>query len=146
MILRDRNHPSIVIWSVGNEIPERGDSIGLKITKQLVAAIRKNDTSRPITAAINPWLYSKPQHTWEYAYPIFEEMYIAGNNYNWQEWEKYHQKYPEKPVLITESYPVEMNTVWSIIEKYPWAIGDFVWTSMDYLGEAGVGTSCPINV
>ena len=141
MILRDRNHPSIVIWSIGNEIPERGDSIGLEITKQLVAEIRKNDLSRPITAAINPWLYSTPRHPWEYAYPIFEKLDIAGNNYNWQEWEKYHQKYPEKPIMITESYPVEMNTVWEIIEKYPWAIGDFVWTAMDYLGEAGVGTS-----
>lgn len=141
MILRDRNHPSIVIWSVGNEIPERGDAIGLEITKQLVAAIHKNDLSRPITAAINPWLYSLPKHPWEYAYPIFDELDIAGNNYNWQEWDKYHQKYPEKPVMITESYPVEMNTVWTIIEKYPWAIGDFVWTAVDYLGEAGVGTS-----
>lgn len=141
MILRDRNHPSIVIWSVGNEIPERGDAIGLEITKQLVAGIRKNDSSRPITAAINPWLYSTPKHPWEYAYPIFEELDIASNNYNWQEWEKYHQKYPEKPVMITESYPVEMNTVWEIIEKNPWTIGDFVWTAVDYLGEAGVGTS-----
>jgi beta-galactosidase len=51
MILRDRNHPSVFIWSIGNEIPEQGDSTGVIIAKELASIVRAVDTTRPITSA-----------------------------------------------------------------------------------------------
>ncbi len=56
MVLRDRNHPSVFIWSIGNEIPEQGDSTGVTLSKELAAIVRNLDMTRPITAACNhPW-------------------------------------------------------------------------------------------
>jgi beta-galactosidase len=56
MVLRDRNHPSVFIWSIGNEIPEQGDSTGVLIARELAAIVKNLDTTRPITSACNhPW-------------------------------------------------------------------------------------------
>ena len=61
MILRDRNHPSVIMWSIGNEIYEAPDSAGYRIAKQLAEEVHKLDPTRPITAAIAylPALYKK---------------------------------------------------------------------------------------
>ena len=52
MIYRDRNHPSVILWSIGNEINERADSLGFAIRKQLVKEVHALDTTRPVTEAI----------------------------------------------------------------------------------------------
>src|SRR5207249_357800 len=64
MLLRDRNHPSVIIWSIGNEIPERVDSSGLRITKQLVDRVRALDPSRPITEA-HCKFWDHPDYKWD---------------------------------------------------------------------------------
>ncbi|MDP2890843.1 MAG: glycoside hydrolase family 2 TIM barrel-domain containing protein [Bacteroidota bacterium] len=140
MILRDRNHPSVIIWSIGNEIKERADSAGLLITKNLSNIIKSLDTTRPITAAICSF-WDNPGKTWEYAQPALELQDVAGYNYLWREYENDHKKYPERMMIGTESLAKEAFENWQMVEKHPYILGDFIWTSMDYLGEAGIGHS-----
>jgi beta-galactosidase len=140
MILRDRNHPSVIIWSIGNEIKERADSAGLLITKNLSNIIKNLDQTRPVTAAICSF-WDNPGKTWEYAQPALELLDVAGYNYLWREYENDHKKYPERMMIGTESLAKEAFENWQMVEKHPYILGDFIWTSMDYLGEAGIGHS-----
>jgi beta-galactosidase len=140
MLLRDRNHPSVIIWSIGNEIIERADPRGLEITGQLVGVIREFDTTRPVTEAINGFSsFFGGVHEWSYSAPAFALLDIGGYNYGWREWENDHKLYPERIMMTTESSSVDMFRIFTMVEKYPWIVGDFVWTGMDYLGESGCG-------
>jgi len=138
VILRDRNHPGIIMWSIGNEIPERMDTSGLRIAKQLIEAVKELDTTRPVTEAVNIEYKGKP---WDNTAPMFALLDIGGYNYEWKRMEIDHQKYPDRIIVGTESFVLEPFDNWKIVEKYPYVIGDFVWTAMDYLGEAGIGKS-----
>jgi len=138
MLLRDRNHPSIIIWSIGNEINERADSSGVEIARKLIELIHEYDTTRPVTAAICHF-WDHPGRTWEQTAPAFEHLDIGGYNYQWRNYEPDHAKYPERIMAGTESFPVEAWENWQQVKKHPWVIGDFVWTGMDYLGESGIG-------
>ena len=64
---------------------------------------------------------------------------MGGYNYLFAEYENDHAKFPERIIMGTESYPNQVVQNWRAIEKDSWVIGDFVWTAMDYIGEAGVG-------
>jgi beta-galactosidase len=138
MVLRDRNHPSVIIWSIGNEINERADSSGLVITKNLSNIIKNIDQSRPVTAAICEFwdIKGKP---WEDTAPAFELLGIGGYNYQWKRYESDHEKFPQRMMIGTESVAKEAFENWQMVEKHPFVLGDFVWTSMDYLGESGIG-------
>jgi len=138
MVMRDRNHPSVILWSIGNEIPERADSSGLKITKKLSSIIKNLDTTRPVTEAICSFWDNKGK-TWEYTIPAFALLDVGGYNYQWREYEPDHQKFPQRMMIGTESVPKEALENWQMVEKHPYVLGDFVWTSMDYLGESGIG-------
>jgi beta-galactosidase len=139
MVLRDRNHPSVIIWSVGNEIQERADSAGLAIFKMLAEKVRALDPSgRPITQAVCGF-WDNPQKKWDDTAPVFAQLDVHGYNYQWQQYESDHAKYPERIMIGTESVPKEAFENWQMVEKYPYVIGDFVWTGMDYLGESGIG-------
>ncbi|MDP3644227.1 MAG: glycoside hydrolase family 2 TIM barrel-domain containing protein [Bacteroidota bacterium] len=138
MVLRDRNHPSVIIWSIGNEIPERADSTGLEITKKLSAIIKNIDQTRPVTAAICEFWDNKGK-TWEATIPPFALLDIGGYNYQWKHYESDHVLFPQRIMIGTESVPKEAFENWQLVEKYPFVLGDFVWTSMDYLGESGIG-------
>lgn len=140
MILRDRNHPSIVFWSIGNEINERVDPSGLEIMKNLSAIIKKIDDSRPITEAIC-FFWDHPTYKWEATVPAFAQLDVGGYNYQWKEYENDHKIAPERLMMGTESFPREAFENWQMVEKHPYVIGDFVWTAMDYLGESGIGHS-----
>jgi beta-galactosidase len=101
-IIRDRNHASVFIWSVGNEIPEqggdaaKGDTSGRVIARELAAIVKSLDTTRPITVANNS--------TWAKNNIILSgALDIVGYNYHHQEWEKFHEKWPGKKFIAAES-------------------------------------------
>ena len=140
MVLRDRNHPSVIIWSIGNEINERADSSGLAIARKLKQKILSMDKTRPVTQAICHF-WDHPGRGWDDTAPAFAQMDVGSYNYRWQDYEPDHEKYPERIMMGTESFPMEAFENWQMVEKHPYLIGDFVWTGMDYLGESGIGST-----
>ena len=139
MVRRDRNHPSIIMWSIGNEIPERADvPNGEVIAQKLIATIEKYDTSRFTTAGVNAF-WDRRQFTWEKdSERAFQNLDVAGYNYQWNKYEEDHARFPERIMYGSESVPKEAAQNWNLIDKHPFLIGDFVWTAVDYLGEAGL--------
>ncbi len=140
MVLRDRNHPSVVFWSIGNEINERVDPSGLEIMKNLISIVKNIDTTRPITEAIC-FFWDHPGYKWESTIPAFAQLDVGGYNYKLDEYENDHKVAPERLMMGTESFPLQAFENWQMVEKHPYVIGDFVWTAMDYLGESGIGHS-----
>ncbi|MGV8137482.1 MAG: glycoside hydrolase family 2 TIM barrel-domain containing protein [Mangrovibacterium sp.] len=138
MILRDRNHPSVIIWSIGNEIRERADTSGIRIAKDLIRIIKEIDQTRPVTNAICGFWETKGRK-WEESAPAFALLDVCGYNYAYEEYEKDHTQYPERIIVGTESFPMSIYENWKMAHEKPYVIGDFVWTGMDYLGEAGIG-------
>ncbi len=131
MVLRDRNHPSVVLWSIGNEIPERGKPEGYKLAQLLGDYVRQLDPSRMITSAVNSVTLDKD--------PYFATLDVSGYNYAIDNYVKDHKRLPDRIIVSTESYPLEAFEYWMAVIDYPWVIGDFVWTGYDYLGEASIG-------
>lgn len=138
MVLRDRNHPAVVFWSIGNEINERADSSGLVIAKNLRDEVKSFDDSRPVTEAICHF-WDHPGYKWDTTAAAFALLDVGGYNYLWKMYESDHSKYPERVMMGTESFPTEAFENWQQVKEHPYVIGDFVWTAMDYLGETGIG-------
>jgi beta-galactosidase len=140
MIHRDRNHPSVIIWSIGNELNERADSLGFTIRKELVKEVHMLDSSRPVTEAICGF-WDHWGQKWSTTIPAYADLDIGGYNYLNNQYEADHAEFPERIMVGTESYAAESYAYWQQVEKNPYVIGDFVWTAMDYLGETGCGSS-----
>jgi beta-galactosidase len=131
MVLRDRNHPSVVLWSIGNEIPERGKPEGAALAHQLADYIRQLDPTRKITSAVNNVTLDKD--------PYFAALDVCGYNYAIDNYVSDHKRLPDRVIVATESFPLEAYEYWMAVIDYPWVFGDFVWTGYDYLGEASIG-------
>ena len=145
MVLRDRNHPSVIMWSIGNEIQERSDDAGVEIAERLRNIVKKLDPSRPVTAAINDY-WDNPQLKWkEDAVKAMQHLDVAGYNYMWYEYENDHQQDPSRIIYGSETVAQEAAVNWNLVEKHPYIIGDFVWTALDYLGESGIGHTLELS-
>jgi len=139
MVLRDRNHPCVIFWSIGNEIPERTKPLGVAEARELVDEIKRLDDTRLITAAINQYVEQGKPSSWADSDPAFEHLDVGGYNYEWDQYEKDHERLPPRVMMGTESLPLQAFENSQMVENHPYVIGDFVWTGMDYLGEAGIG-------
>ncbi|MCH8219416.1 MAG: DUF4982 domain-containing protein [Planctomycetes bacterium] len=138
MVLRDRNHPSIFMWSTGNEIKEMATPRGVATSRVLTDTVHALDPTRPVTAAINNLGPDKD--------PFFATLDIAGYNYSFggdhgkkSIFELDRGRVPDRIMYCAESYPLEAFGAWMNVLDYPYVFGDYVWTGFDYLGEASIG-------
>ena len=138
MVLRDRNHPSIIIWSIGNEVIERdGRSGGEEIARKLADEVHRLDPTRPVTSAING--LGRDNQDWAKTDAVFAKLDVGGYNYQWRQYVPDHERMPNRVMAGTESIAMEAFENWMSVVDHPYVIGDFVWTSLDYLGESGIG-------
>ena len=134
MVLRDRNHPSVISWSIGNEVIERKDIRVVYTARQMKKAIHELDTTRPVTEALCAW-----DRDWEIYDPHAEVLDVAGYNYMIFKHASDHERDPKRIIWQTESYPRDAFRNWAIANDFPYVVGDIVWTGLDYLGESGIG-------
>lgn len=164
-VKRDRIHPSVILWSTGNEIPERaglGDGYG-KATK-IAERIRSLDGTRPVSNGIcSLWSglddklaigQNQAQNAgdgmkatlWEtVTEPFTNGLDVVGYNYMEDIYERDHEMFPERVILGSENFPNQIGFRWPMVEKLPYVIGDFTWTAWDYLGEAGLGKAAYVE-
>jgi beta-galactosidase len=152
MILRDRNHPSIIVWSIGNEIFEAPDSTGHEIAKQLSDEVHKLDNTRAVTSAI-VYLPGYTKKPWDDYQLYLSELDADGYNYFLESQSKFfgrdsatahrfeteHSKYPAKTFIVTEYTPISALENFDYSKEHPYLLGSFKWTAIDYIGEAGIG-------
>lgn len=135
-VRRDRHHASVVMWSTGNEMFERGSESGRRIARELAARIRELDTTRPVTAGVNGLGEAEK---WPQLDGLFAALDVAGYNYELQHHAADHARVPGRVIMAAESYQTEAFANWAAMTEHPYVIGDFVWSALDYLGEAGIG-------
>jgi beta-galactosidase len=140
MLLRDRNHPSVIMWSIGNEIGEAADTSGLRIATNLVNEVKKYDHSRAVTEAhVDMGAAMGLPSTWEKRAPHLALLDVVGYNYAFDKYREHHNNHPERIMYASEFMPPLSLQNWQAVEELPYVIGNFSWTAMDYLGEAGTG-------
>lgn len=164
-VRRDRPHPSVIIWSTGNEIPERGGlNNGYTRATQLAEAIRELDPTRPVSNGICSFWSGlddamargqdqsqnakDENHSdlWERCTePFTNGLDIVGYNYMEDLYERDHELFPERVILGSENFPKEIGFRWPMVERLPYVIGDFTWTAWDYIGEAGIGKAVSVE-
>ena len=164
-IKRDRCHPSVILWSTGNEIPERGGlGEGYLVASRLAETIHRLDGTRPVSNGIcTLWSglddalatgRNQEQNAaeeensvqWEMiTEPFTNGLDIVGYNYIEDIYEQDHEMFPERVILGSENFPKEIGYRWPMVERLPYVIGDFTWTAWDYLGEAGIGKAAYVD-
>ncbi len=143
MILRDRNHPSVVLWSIGNEIPGIYTDTGGEEGPKLAAEIHSLDKTRPVTNGILGWPADPKKPTPDDAVKQknadlnWNSLDIVGTNYNLGRHIAQHDQFPTRILVSTESSP-PIGQAYQVLDN-PYVVGDFVWSAQDYLGECGVG-------
>ncbi len=127
---RDRNHPSVVIWSIGNEIHDTPYPLVAKaIVDRLVKIFHEEDPTRPVTMAL-----FRPNTTGDYQNGLADMLDVVGQNYREKELAKAHADKPSRKIVGTENS--KNRDSWLVVRDDPAYAGMFLWTGADYLGEA----------
>jgi beta-galactosidase len=126
------------MWSIGNEIPESSLPEGINIGKKLAQRVKALDNTRAVTEAVS---HIFTPGGWKNTQTVFEILDVGGYNYTWTKYESDHQMYPQRIMYASESFPGDAYDSWKLVEKHSYVIGDFVWSSMDYIGEVSVGSA-----
>ncbi len=150
MVLPARNSASVIMWSIGNEIPLRASDEGVEWEWKLANAVKALDPTRPVTAGLNgvlgqemiagadtarPGLAGKVDN----ASTIFLD--VPGYNYRLDDIEREHSSHPERVVYGSETFAREVFDYAALMDRAPYFLGEFLWTAMDYIGEAGLGAT-----
>ncbi|MGA2889184.1 MAG: glycoside hydrolase family 2 TIM barrel-domain containing protein [Terracidiphilus sp.] len=130
-VLRDRNHPSIILWSAGNEIRDTPNAeLAHNILARLIEVFHTNDPSRPVTQAL-----FRPNASHDYSNGLADMLDVVGQNYRENEILAAHSQKPTRKILGTENS--HDREVWLALRDNPPYAGQFLWAGFDYLGEAG---------
>ncbi len=131
MVARDRNHPSVIMWSIGNEIKDKETAEVVGICKELAGYVRSLDSTRPVTAGVNTIVDATDD--------FLNALDVCGYNYCLDRYESDAKRNPGRIMYASESYASQAYEFWKGVEDHSWVIGDFVWTAYDYIGEASIG-------
>lgn len=137
IVKRDRVHPSVCLWSIGNEILERTKPQAVEDSRGMAARCHELDPQdRPVTMALCCWF---GEGEWLGEDKLAATLDVAGYNYMEHMTEKDRERCPDRVIVYTETYPKDAVNVWRRIQKHGYVIGEFVWTGIDYLGESAIG-------
>lgn len=187
MVNRDFNHPSVILYSIGNEVAEPFEQKGVDAGRAQAALCRRLDPTRPVTCGTNLMILSqaakgkgiyqdgvqaqggkskgeKKGQNASLAFnimatfagsgmnnsgnskkvdtlssPFLDSLDIAGYNYGSGRYPLEGKAHPNRVIFGSETFPQDIWKNWQMVKRYPYLIGDFMWTSWDYLGEAGLG-------
>lgn len=130
-VRRDRNHPSIILYSAGNEIHDTPDAaVAIPILTELVKTFHANDSTRPVTQAL-----FRPNVSHDYDDGLADLLDVVGQNYREQEILKAHADKPSRKIIGTEN--AHDRNQWIAMRDHREYSGQFLWSGIDYLGEAG---------
>ncbi|MEV7608560.1 glycoside hydrolase family 2 TIM barrel-domain containing protein [Microbacterium sp. NPDC089320] len=179
MVRRDRNHASVVFYSIGNEIPETGNAHGGRISREMADLIRELDPARYVTNGINGFVsvlddvialmasgafgggaeqkesggvndvmsssadgmnqLNRSELVTAKTEESFAALDVAGLNYGDARYAMDAERFPNRVIVGSETYPGRIGSNWPLVQELPHVIGDFTWTGWDYLGEVGIG-------
>lgn len=186
MVERDYNHPSVILYSIGNEVSEPAKEEGIEVIHEMVDYLHSVDRNRAVTGGFNLMIISNAKKG-KAVYdeenggrkndsdakmqgmnstlfnmitsmvgtgmnkaanskkadlataPSLDLLDICGYNYASGRYPLEGKAHPDRVIFGSETFPQDIAKNWEMVKKYPYLIGDFMWTAWDYLGEAGIG-------
>ncbi len=171
MVAKDANHPSVIMYSIGNEIAEVGSAHGARWARALAEEVRRLDPTRPVTNGVNVALAVLDELAAviaesgkglnemlsdmgaamnalacsDVATRRIEEssaaLDVLGINYAEGRYGPDAEAFPHRVLVGSETFPSQIGTLWPMVEAHANVIGDFTWTGWDYLGEVGIGAT-----
>ena len=167
MVAKDYNHPSVIMYSLGNEIAETGTPHGARLARRLAEHIRALDPTRLVTNGVNAALavlneapetlaaggtglndlgdamnqLGSSESAGRRTAESSSVLDVLGLNYAEGRYTADAEQFPHRVIVGSETFPTRIGTLWPMVRDHPHVIGDFTWTGWDYLGEVGIGAT-----